>query len=47
MARENPPLCYEEEENQERDELYRKLRKRNKKLKKEIKDYRVLNHIIK
>ena len=47
MTRENPSLCYKKEETRERDELYRQLRKWNKKLKKEIKDYKVLNHIIK
>ena len=47
MERENPPLCFQAEENQERDEMYRQHKKRNKKLKRQIKEYKVLNRVIK
>jgi hypothetical protein len=48
MTQENPSLCYdnEKEETQEREELFKQLKKRNKKLKKEIKEYQLLNHVI-
>ena len=48
MTQENDSLCYdkEKEETQEREELFRHLKKWNKKLKKEIKEYKVLNCVI-
>ena len=48
MISKTPSLCYEKdkEETPEREEFLRKLKRKNKYLKKEIKEYQVLNRVI-
>ena len=45
---ENPSVCYDKlkEETPEREDLFRKLKKKNKQLKKEIKEYEVLTQMV-
>lgn len=48
VAAKNPPLCYDKiiEESLEKEDLLKRLKKKNKQLKKEVKEYQVLTHVI-
>ena len=48
VATENPPLCYDKivEESSEKEYLLKSQMKKNKRLKKEIKEYQVLTRVI-